>query len=153
MGDCEPKVMSTTNIWFRLNHHLSPLYYSSMGKRKKPGASVVITHDYEDQVYAPVEHIVPRHGAPSTSTRVNVLIPVSPDKRRVSPNTVGDEDIESNPFDPGEEDGSLGHIHYIQPPGRKRYQAAVWYGSICSLSNQLTNSPGRTFEDMDPSSG
>jgi len=124
-----------------------------MGKRKKPGASIVVTCDYDDQVSVPVEHIVPRHGAPSTSTRVNVLIPVSPDKQRVSPNSVVNEDIESNPFDPGQEDGSLGCVHYIQPPGRKRYQAAVWYGSIFSLSNQLTNLLGRTFEDMDPSSG
>ena len=96
-----------------------------MGKRKKLGASIVITHDYDDQVSAPVEHIVPRHGAPSTSTTVSVLIPVSPDKRRVPSNAMVDEDIESNLFDPGQEEGTLGHIHYIQPPGRKRYQAVV----------------------------
>lgn len=87
---------------------------------------VTVTRDYDGQVLAPVEHIVPRVGAPSTSTTSSVLIPVSPERRREPPNSSLFENTDANLFDPGQDDESLGNIHYIQAPhGHKRYQAAV----------------------------
>ncbi|KAF9513346.1 hypothetical protein BS47DRAFT_1362539 [Hydnum rufescens UP504] len=52
-----------------------------------------------------------------------MLIPVSPSKGRVPPDTVFDEDIEPGLLDVGQDEGPLRAVHYIQAPHHKCYQA------------------------------
>jgi hypothetical protein len=94
-------------------------------QKHKSCAWVIVTHDCNDHVFMPVEHIIPRPGAPSTATMENVLILVSPDNRRALPDTVVDKHMDSNLLNLGQDEGPPGAIHYIQVPHHKRYQAAV----------------------------
>jgi hypothetical protein len=97
-----------------------------MAKRKIRPPQVTVTHDYDGQISTPVQHIVPRVGADSTSTTHNVLIPVSPERRRVPPTPAAFESSDSDLFEHSQDDEVLGNVHYIQAPNaRKRYQAAV----------------------------
>ena len=94
--------------------------------KRKNRPKFTVTHDHDGHVSTPVEHIVPRLGAPSTSTTHSVLIPVSPERRREPPTPSGFEGTDSNLFGHGLDDENLGDVHYIQAPNtRKRYQAAV----------------------------
>jgi hypothetical protein len=95
-----------------------------MSKRKNR-PKVTVTHDRNEYVSTPVEHIVPRLGAASSSTTHSVLIPISPERRREPFNPSSIEGTDPD-FGPGPDDETLGHVHYIQAPhARKRFQAAV----------------------------
>ncbi|KAF9512237.1 hypothetical protein BS47DRAFT_1363256 [Hydnum rufescens UP504] len=83
-----------------------------------------VMRNYNGRTSTCVEHIVPRVGAPSTSSTHTVLIPKSLETRGEVPYHSDLQSTELGLFDGHQDDETLGTVHYIGAPHPcKHYQA------------------------------